>query len=144
MSKDGTVALSATSFSKSGKYFAYGISKAGSDWLRVYVRPTSAPFNTPPADDSTARTGGPDRLEDEIRSVKFSGITWLHDDSGFFYQAFPEAESIGADGHGTETDANKDARLHFHKIGTKQSEDVLVVAKDPVTRESMWSTVVSE
>lgn len=138
------MALSATSFSKSGKYFAYGISRSGSDWLSIFVRKTSAPFVTPPADDATARTGGPDRLEDEIRGVKFSAITWLHDDSGFFYQRFPEAKSIGEDGHGKETDRNVDAQLMFHKIGTKQSEDVLVVSKDVKTPESMWSTVVSE
>ena len=31
-SKDGTVALRATSVSPDGKYLAYGLSEAGSDW----------------------------------------------------------------------------------------------------------------
>lgn len=38
LSKDGTVALSGTSASDDGKYLAYSISKAGSDWQEWFVR----------------------------------------------------------------------------------------------------------
>lgn len=38
MSEDGTTALSSASFSEDGKYLAYGLSKAGSDWVDIKVR----------------------------------------------------------------------------------------------------------
>jgi prolyl oligopeptidase PreP (S9A serine peptidase family) len=37
LSKDGTVALSTYSISKDGKYFAYGLSESGSDWVTIRV-----------------------------------------------------------------------------------------------------------
>ena len=37
LNKEGIAALSGTSFSKSGKYFAYSIAVAGSDWQEIYV-----------------------------------------------------------------------------------------------------------
>ena len=37
LSKDGTVALSTYSISKDGKYFAYGLSESGSDWITIRV-----------------------------------------------------------------------------------------------------------
>jgi prolyl oligopeptidase len=37
LSTDGTVALSTYSISKDGKYFAYGLSESGSDWVTIRV-----------------------------------------------------------------------------------------------------------
>lgn len=39
LSEDGTTALGAVSFSEDGEYMAYGINKAGSDWMTIQVRP---------------------------------------------------------------------------------------------------------
>ncbi|PWN46082.1 hypothetical protein IE81DRAFT_333060 [Ceraceosorus guamensis] len=143
LSKDGTVALSSMSFSKSGKYFAYGISKAGSDWNTIYVREASAPFVEPPTDESTAPSGGPDRLSDVISHVKFSGPVWTHDDKGFFYQRYPEPPAHVKDS-GTETDANKDAELFYHVLGTSAKDDVKIVSKDVDIPTSMWSPQISD
>ncbi len=85
-------------------------------------------------------TGGKDRLDDKLENVKFSGAAFTHDDKGLFYQTYPSAS---VSDKGTETDANKDAQLWYHRIGTSQSEDVLVVSKDLKVPESMWSTNVT-
>ena len=41
LSADGTTSLGTYSVSKDGKYFAYAISKAGSDWNEIYVMETA-------------------------------------------------------------------------------------------------------
>ena len=41
LSKDGTVALTSYAISEDGRYFAYGISDAGSDWQQWKVREIS-------------------------------------------------------------------------------------------------------
>ncbi|KZT27069.1 hypothetical protein NEOLEDRAFT_1194599 [Neolentinus lepideus HHB14362 ss-1] len=147
LTADGTASLVTTAFSKSGDLFAYGISRSGSDVYTVYVRPTSAPFaevdgkrpnHNDPNDDG--------RLPDEIRFVKFSGITWTHDSKGFFYQRYPAGEYHGAskdDKAGTETQDDKNAMLYYHRIGTPQSEDILVLKSDD-NPSWMWSVDISE
>ncbi|KAJ3476870.1 hypothetical protein NLI96_g10855 [Meripilus lineatus] len=143
LSSDGTAALSSTAFSRSGKYFAYGISRSGSDFFTIYVRPTDAPLATVNGTNVSHDTG---RLSDEIRFVKFSSITWTHDSKGFFYQRFADRESHGSaaeDKAGTETESDKNAMLYYHRIGTSQSEDVLVL-KDPSNPEWMWGAEISE
>ena len=38
LSPDGTISLSTRAFSEDGRYFAYGLSDGGSDWITVHVR----------------------------------------------------------------------------------------------------------
>ncbi|KIK99823.1 hypothetical protein PAXRUDRAFT_30278 [Paxillus rubicundulus Ve08.2h10] len=143
LSEDGSAALAATAFSRDGKYYAYGISLSGSDFCTIYVRETSKPLaavNGKRADHHESR------LAEEIRFVKFSSIEWTHDSKGFFYQRFPDRESHGLateDKAGTETTDDKDAMLYYHKVGTSQSEDLLVM-RDAEHREWMWGASVSE
>ncbi len=103
LSEDGTVALSGTDISKDGKYFAYKIARAGSDWNEIFVM--------------DLETG--ENLDDHIKWVKFSGISWK--DDGFYYGSYdPPAE-------GEElSDKNENHKLYYHKIGTAQDEDILV------------------
>lgn len=136
LSSDGTVALTATSFSESGRLFAYGISKSGSDWFKVYFRSTDSPLR----EGGEHQDGGNGRLPDVLEHVKFSSIAWTHDDSGIFYQRYPE---VGKADLGTDTDANKDAQLYYHKLGTPQSEDILVIDADKETPSSMWQAEVT-
>jgi len=159
LSSDGTVAISSLAFSKSGKYVAYGISKSGSDWSTIYFRETSKPFVIAAADEKSANAGGSDRLGDVLEYLKYSHPVWTHDDAGVFYLRFPEpssskkaskvqeseteeSETSEAD-HGTSTDASQHAAMYYHKMGTSQKEDVLVIARDEKVVTSMFSSTIS-
>ncbi|GAA5902303.1 hypothetical protein JCM6882_000496 [Rhodosporidiobolus microsporus] len=136
LSHDGSVSRSTSSFSEDGKWWAYGLSRSGSDWSTLYVRPTSSPHS--PTQEVGKDEG---RLEtDELRFVKFSGIGWTADSKGFFYQRFPERKEHGGaeeDKAGTETEQDLNAMLYYHRIGTPQFEDILV-HKDPEHPEWMF------
>lgn len=140
LSEDATAALSATAFSKSGKYWAYGVSKSGSDWFTVYVRETSKPHQAVAAGEE-AKVGDVGALEDVVRFVKYSGITWLHDDSGFIYQRFPTQELDH--NLGTDTDTSQNPMLFYHKLGTKQEEDVLIM-KDEDHPDWMFGSSITD
>ena len=102
LSDDGTVALQSTSFSKDGRYMAYVISRSGSDWQEIYVKDVA--------------TG--ELLSDHIEWAKFGGAQWC--DNGFFYSAYDAPEK------GKEfSSKNEVHKVYYHKIGTKQSDDVL-------------------
>ncbi len=103
LSPDGTTAIAATSVSKDGKWFAYGLSKAGSDWNEFYVR-----------DIATGKDNA-----DKLEWVKFSGAAWW--ENGFFYTRYPEPKK-GA----TLSASNTNPKIYYHKIGNPQSKDSLV------------------
>ena len=105
LSEDGTAALSGSSFSEDGKLWAYGLAKSGSDRTEWKVM--------------NVETG--EHLPDTLRPNRQGGVSWLKDNSGFFYSRFPDAEK-GAELKG----ANKFQKIYFHKLGTPQSEDVLI------------------
>jgi len=111
-SEDGTVALSAFSVSNDTKYAAYGISRGGSDWKEFFVR-----------DIETGKD-----LDDHIEWIKFSGISWYRE--GFFYSRYD------APGEGDELKAeNKNSKVFYHRVGTPQSEDILIHKND---KEPDW------
>jgi prolyl oligopeptidase len=103
LSKEGTTALGGLSFNKNGDKLAYQLAKAGSDWQTIYLK-----------DLKTGET-----LKDEINWVKFSGMRWQGD--GFYYSRYPEPEKGKALSGGLQNH-----KVYYHKIGTPQSEDVLV------------------
>ena len=104
-SKDGTVALGATSFSDDGRYVAYSVADAGSDWSTWRI-----------IEVETGRL-----LADELRWVKFSGATWTPDNKGFFYGRYDEPPAGAA-----FQKTNLNQKVFYHRVGTTQSEDVLV------------------
>ncbi len=105
LSPDGTVALGGLSVSENGKLLAYGLSTSGSDWQTWKVR--------------DVETGND--LPDQINWVKFSGASWSHDHAGFFYSRYDEPSSK------TQLeDVNYFQKLYYHRLGTAQSEDVLI------------------
>ncbi len=104
-SKDGTVALGATSFSEDGRYVAYSVADAGSDWNTWRI-----------IEVESGRL-----LADELRWVKFSGANWTPDNKGFFYCRYDEPPAGAA-----FQKTNLNQKVFYHRVGTAQSEDVLV------------------
>lgn len=102
-SKDATTSLDAVSFSKDGSLCAYSISEAGSDWRKVIF-----------INAETKQSIG-----DKLIDVKFSGLSWKGNE-GVYYSSYdkPKGSELSA-----KTDQHK---LYFHKLGTNQSEDILV------------------
>ena len=113
LASDGTKALGATAFAKSGKMWAYGVSASGSDWQTIYIK------NVASKEDLKDSAGDAEKVE----WVKFSGIAWLHDDSGFFYSRYPAPPELADDKveldnvkRGSETDSNVNMMVYFHRV----------------------------
>ena len=105
--KDGATALDAWAPSHDGKHVVYSVEDGGSDWRTVNV-----------LDVATGKD-----LPDQLHWVKFSGMSWAADGSGFFYSRFPEPAK-GAELQST----NLDQRVYFHKLGSAQENDRLIYA----------------
>jgi prolyl oligopeptidase len=103
---DGTISVTSTAASKDGRYLAYQLSEAGSDWNRVRVKELA-----------TGR-----ELPDALEWIKFSGLSWAPDASGFYYSTYPEHDASGKTALSNHT-------LYFHRLGTPQAEDVVVYAR---------------
>lgn len=121
-SPDGTVALSGISISEDGKLVAYGLSTSGSDWQEWKVR------------DVTTNTDLPDR----VKWVKFSGASWTHDGKGFFYSRYDEPNEKTK-----LEEVNYFQKLYYHRLGTPQSEDILIYER-PDQKEWGFSGGVTE
>ncbi|MDE7119280.1 MAG: S9 family peptidase, partial [Muribaculaceae bacterium] len=103
LSDDGTVALTGLTMSDDGRWIAYTVSRSGSDWTEIYV-----------IDANTL-----DMAQDHIEWAKFTGAQWRGD--GFYYSAYDRPEA------GKEfSNANENHRIYYHRIGTPQTDDILV------------------
>lgn len=127
----GTMALAEWAPSENGSYLAYATQDGGTDWRRISVLDV----------DSGAI------LEDDIKWARFTSIAWAKDGSGFFYSRNSEPEE-GAEfvapvlGHA----------VYFHRLGTEQSEDRLVYAREAdfplihtvdVTKDGRYAVIYS-
>lgn len=120
LSDDGTVALSGLEISDDAKLLVYSIARSGSDWNEVFVK-----------DIETGQM-----LDDHLKWVKFSGLSWF--DGGIFYSAYDAPEQ------GSElSKSNEFQKVYYHKIGTPQSEDLLIKA-DPEHAKRMFGAGVSD
>ncbi len=121
-SEDGTVALAGLSVSEDGRYLAYGLSSSGSDWVEWKVKEIELEQD----------------LSDHLKWVKFSGVSWTHDHQGFFYSRYNEpTEKTQFE------DVNYYQKLYYHRLGTPQSEDVLIYHR-PDVKEWGFSGSVTE
>jgi prolyl oligopeptidase len=122
LSTDGTVALSGMAISDDGNLMAYGLAAAGSDWQEWHFRDI---------------TTGND-LNDVLKNIKFSGASWTKDGKGVFYSRYPEASDS------SKLQAiNYYQKLYYHKLGTPQSDDVLIYER-PDDKEMSVGGGVSE
>jgi prolyl oligopeptidase len=105
LSSDGTVALVGWEVSEDGRFLAYGLAAAGSDWNEWRVREVA-----------TGRD-----LSDHLRWVKFSGVSWTPDNRGFFYSRYDEPQAGEV-----LTGVNYYQKLYYHRLGEPQDQDLLV------------------
>ncbi len=105
-SKDGATALAEWSASEDGKKLAYAVQDGGTDWRTVKVLDVAS-----------------GAVSDTVEWVKFSGLSWAKDGSGFFYSRF----AAPADGSKFQA-LNENQQVFFHKLGTPQSTDALIYA----------------
>ncbi|CAI8600168.1 unnamed protein product [Vicia faba] len=109
LSEDGTVSLNTFSVSEDAKYLAYALSSSGSDWATIKVMRI---------EDKTVE-------HDTLSWVKFSSISWSHDNLGFYYSRYPAPKDGEVVDAGTETNSNLYHMLYYHFLGTDQEGDIL-------------------
>lgn len=113
LSPDGSVDLASYVVSPNGKYMAYALSQGGSDWRELHVMNLS-----------TGKI-----LNDEIKWVKFSGISWTKDSKGFFYSRFPappKGQMI--------SQRVRNQKLYYHMVGSAQSADKLIYERNDLPK----------
>ena len=117
-SEDGTVSILDFSISKDNRYLGYSVTKSGSDWLDIYVMDIETKV----------------LLTDKIEWVKFSGANWYKD--GFFYNRYTRSET------GNSLTALNDFQMVcYHKLGTPQSEDMIIYDDRNNPHRSYWLSV---
>jgi len=104
LSKDGIAALSSINFTKDGKYLAYAVAVAGSDWQEIYIM----------------ETAGKKLLTDKIDWTKFGGVSW-DGNEGFYYSGYDKPDSASK-----LSRKNEFHKVFYHKLGTSQADDRLV------------------
>jgi prolyl oligopeptidase len=121
-SQDGATALAEWSPSEDGKKLAYAVQDGGTDWRTVKVLDVA--------------TGA---ISDQIEWVKFSGLAWAKDGSGFYYSRF------AAPAEGAKFQAlNENQQVYFHKLGTAQAADALIYATPEQPRLGHTASVTDD
>lgn len=108
---DGTISLSGIDFSKDGSLVTYRISKGGADWTDAIV----------------LRTADKSIVEDTLRNIKFSGISWKGNE-GFYYSTYDKPKGSQL------SEKTQFHKLYYHKLGTPQSSDVLIFGGEKTPR----------
>lgn len=120
-SKDGTTKLSGVSFSKDGSRVAYQISRGGADWTDAVV----------------INAENKKQLEDTLKDIKFSGISWKGND-GYYFSTYekPKGSQLSA--------KTQNHKLYYHKVGTPRSSDKLIFGNDKEPRRYVGGAVTED
>ncbi len=121
-SEDGTTSLAGYSFTEDGSLFGYMISEGGSDWRKVIVM------------DAESK----EIVEDTIRDVKFSGLSWKGKE-GFYYSSYDKPEDGSRLSGMTQYH-----KLYFHRLGSPQREDQLVLGGEETPRRYIFADVTED
>jgi prolyl oligopeptidase len=105
LSPDGSISLAQFAPSPDACLLVYAIAEGGADWETLRIR------NVASGED----------LTDVIAWVRFSELSWTRDSKGFFYSRYPEPPA----GKVLEAALSNQA-VYYHRVGTPQSEDVLI------------------
>ena len=122
-SDDGTVALAGYFPSPDGRHVAYMIQDGGSDWRKAKI----------------VEVDGGTVLDDELDWLKFTGLSWAGDGSGFYYSRYPETAE-----EDKFQSLNMNQAVYFHRVGTTQDEDVLVFASPDNPEWGYFSSVTDD
>ena len=121
-SKDGTVALTNYKASDDGRYLAYGVAEAGSDWVTWHLMEVESGKALP----------------DELRWIKFNAPAWTNDSHGFFYSRYPQPKGAALQS------LNKNEQVYYHVAGKPQSNDTLVYERREQPEWSFSSDVTED
>jgi len=121
-SKDGTTSLTGISFNEKGTLLAYSISEGGSDWNKVIL-----------LDAITKK-----QIDETLTDIKFSGLSWRGDE-GIYYSSYDKPKEGSVLSGMTDTH-----KIYFHKLGTKQSEDELIMGGKDFQRRYLGANVTED
>jgi prolyl oligopeptidase len=114
LADDATISIAGFEPSPSGRYVAYGLAEAGSDWQTWRILDVDSG----------------EHLPDELSWLKFPFPSWRLDESGFFYAGLeppPPGETFKA--------PVTKRSLRFHRLGERQDEDAVLFERPD---EPMW------
>lgn len=105
LSLDGTASVNFSVPSFNGKLLAYGVSQSGSDWVEIKVRDVETKEDLP----------------DTLQWVKFTTVTWLPHNEGFFYCRYAKPKDKAK-----YQGVNTHHQIYYHKLRTNQEQDLLI------------------
>jgi prolyl oligopeptidase len=114
LADDATISIAGFEPSPSGRYVAYGLAEAGSDWQTWRI----------------LHVDSSEHLPDKLLWLKFPFPSWRPDESGFFYSGLeppPPGEPFKA--------PVTKRSLRFHRLGEQQDEDAVLFERPD---EPMW------
>ena len=100
--------------SPTGRYVAFGISTNGDERSTLRILETATGTTRP----------------DTIEHTKWTDLTWLHDETAFYYRRYPRP---GEPDYDAEHEDSYHTRLFFHVLGSDPAADPLVFSPDDRT-----------
>jgi len=121
LSDDGTIAVTTTAVSEDGTLLAYALSCSGSDQQEIKIRTIDSRRD----------------YDETLKWCRFTSIAWKHDNTGFFYNRFPDLNTVPPE---DQTNYN---RVYWHKLDTAQSQDQLIYER-PDNKELRFDPFITD